>query len=984
MATIHPVRPSPASARTGDAGAEIRASMTGGEPLPIGVRRFMEPRFGADFGDVRIHTTGKSAALNRQLSARAFTTRNHVFFGAGRFKPETDEGKELIAHELTHTIQHGAVAQRPESVHRSADVRVVERPSAEVHGSWAMDKVLNYFADKANAIPGFRMFTVILGVNPINMSAVDRSAANILRALIEVMPMGGIVAQALDNHGIFDKVGAWVEQQVASLGMVGSSFKQALMEFLKGFGVTDLANPGGLWERAKRIFTGPIDELKTFAGNLVSGIVTLIKDAILKPIAKLAEGTDGYALLKAVLGSDPITGEAVPQTAESLVEPFMKLIGQEEIWANMKKANAIGRAFAWFKGAMAGLMSFVNQIPGLFVTAFKSLQLLDIIVVPLAFAKLAKVFGGFLGEFVSWAGGTIWKLLEIIFDVVSPGALGYVKKTGAALNSILKNPLPFVGNLVQAAKLGFQNFAGNIKAHLQAGLIDWLTGSLPGVYIPKAFSIKEVVKFVFSVLGLSWANIRQKLVKVVGETPVKIMETGFGLVVTLVTKGPAAAWEEIQSQLSELKGMIISGITSFVIQTIVTKAVPKLIAMFIPGAGFISAILSIYDTVMVFVNKISKIIQVVTAFINSIVAIAAGNIGAAAGKVESILAGLLALAINFLAGFLGLGKVADKIRGVIAKVRGYVDKAIDWLINKIVTTAKKLFAKAFGKKDPKDKKDDLKEGSPEHKAAVDAGLKALAAATKAASKKDKIDKKAATGAAAKVRGGHKVFKAINVVDAGKSWDYEYVASPPNKFPGAHKGNGQLKISSVNVKDPNVKAQVDRAKAATEDRGAAWAAASKKFVDQEMVPDLATQTGTPIEPRDQYHKLPSLQGKARLNYEKPLTSAEPFGNRPDASAELLTPKGTAKAVLQVIVFEFTVVEDFYKTDAEGKPDKFAFHKMDQYFKTVQNLISKYGNTVPITYYFVAPREPTDDTKDYLAGVLGQLGATNIKVVWVAAS
>ena len=56
----------------------------------------------------------------------------------------------------------------------------------------------------------------------------------------------------------------------------------------------------------------------------------------------------------------------------------------------------------------------------------------------------------------------VWNLLEIIFDVVSPGAFGYIKKTGAALKSILKNPLPFVGNLVKAAKQGFLNFADNI------------------------------------------------------------------------------------------------------------------------------------------------------------------------------------------------------------------------------------------------------------------------------------------------------------------------------------------------------------------------------------------------------------------------------------------------------------------------------------------------------------------------------------------
>src|SRR5262249_24173023 len=111
------------------------------------------------------------------------------------------------------------------------------------------------------------------------------------------------------------------------------------------------------------------------------------------------------------------------------------------------------------------------------------------------------------------------------------------------------------------------------------------------------------------------------------------------------------------------------------------------------------------------VNKIAQIIQVVTALIDSIVAIAGGAIDAAAARVEKILAGLLSLAINFLAGFLGLGKVADKIMGVIQKVRAIIDKGIDALINWIVTMAKKLFAKVFGKGDKPD------ERTPEQKQA---------------------------------------------------------------------------------------------------------------------------------------------------------------------------------------------------------------------------------------------------------------------------
>jgi hypothetical protein len=104
-----------------DVSKDIHADMTGGSPLPAGVRGFMEPRFGADFGNVRVHTDDRAAHMSESLNAHAFTVGNHVFFGKGQYRPETPGGKELIAHELTHTIQQGGAAQR------SAGAMVVQR-----------------------------------------------------------------------------------------------------------------------------------------------------------------------------------------------------------------------------------------------------------------------------------------------------------------------------------------------------------------------------------------------------------------------------------------------------------------------------------------------------------------------------------------------------------------------------------------------------------------------------------------------------------------------------------------------------------------------------------------------------------------------------------------------------------------------------------------------------------------------------------------
>jgi hypothetical protein len=715
-----------------------------GAPLPVAVKSPLTHSFSVDLTPIRVHTDARAQLTVRSFNTRAFAYGHHIFLGPG----ESSSDLRLMAHEVAHVVQQsrGAVIQnfttgRGDALEHEAErasaaamrgekFNVQQRTSPRPQGLFGVDlgipDPLDWLAGKANIIPGFRMLTIVLGVNPINMSPVDRSAANILRAMVEFMPGGGLVTQALDNNGVFEKAGVFVEEQINALGLTGSAIKSAVTEFISSLSLPgDLLNPGAAWARAERIFTAPIDQIKSTAINLVTGIIQIVKDAILKPIAKLAEGTEGYNLLKGVLGKDPITGDPVDRSAETLLGPLLKMIGLGDVWQKMQESKAIPRAWAWFQTTLSQLIGFVSEIPTLFLSAFKSLTLEDIILVPKAFAKLAAVFSGFMSKFVSWGVDAMFKLLEIVFDVVSPGALGYVKKTGSAIKSIFQNPLPFVGNLVKAAKLGFMNFGGNFLTHLKKGLIDWLTGSLQGVYIPKALTLPEFGKLALSVLGITWAQIRGKIVKALGPNGEMIMqglEAAFDIIKALVTGGPAAAWEVIKDKLTGLKDTIVSGIISFVVEAVVTKAIPKLIAMFIPGAGFISAIISIYDTVMVFVNKISKIIQVVTAFINSIVAIASGNIGAAAAKVESILGGLLSLAISFLAGFVGLGKVTDKIMGVVNKVRGIVDKALDTAINFIIGKAKALFAKLFGKKDKDKDKDDDK--SAKVKAAAAADIKA--------------------------------------------------------------------------------------------------------------------------------------------------------------------------------------------------------------------------------------------------------------------
>jgi len=95
-----------------DVESSVQSAKFGGVPLSDNVRQPMESAFNADFSSVKVHTDNQSDHLNRSLSARAFTSGQDIFFRSGEYNPSSSSGKELLAHELTHTVQQGGNLRR--------------------------------------------------------------------------------------------------------------------------------------------------------------------------------------------------------------------------------------------------------------------------------------------------------------------------------------------------------------------------------------------------------------------------------------------------------------------------------------------------------------------------------------------------------------------------------------------------------------------------------------------------------------------------------------------------------------------------------------------------------------------------------------------------------------------------------------------------------------------------------------------------------
>lgn len=87
-----------------------------GRPLEPALQQEMGQRFGYDFSGVGVHTDAAAEQSARDVNSHAYTIGHNIVFGAGRFAPETQEGRRLIAHELTHVVQQtGAVQRQPDA-----------------------------------------------------------------------------------------------------------------------------------------------------------------------------------------------------------------------------------------------------------------------------------------------------------------------------------------------------------------------------------------------------------------------------------------------------------------------------------------------------------------------------------------------------------------------------------------------------------------------------------------------------------------------------------------------------------------------------------------------------------------------------------------------------------------------------------------------------------------------------------------------------
>jgi hypothetical protein len=375
--------------------ARVIPSDSAGDTLPHATQRFLESRMGADLGHVRVHTDRRAADSAATLHADAYTFGRDIYFGAGKYQPESTEGKRLLAHEVTHTLQQSA---GPSSVAASTASTVwvggVHDP-AETEADAVAEHVVNgraaapiqvtssagarsavrrdvgdYLSSAWDATGGALVDKAREGVEAVEEFAADEAMAIIRRispGLADIIEEGPIayakrrIGEMLDAHlpdwlggfslnGLIDGVKGWVSKAVGFIkGLLKGdqkscdafrSFMQGLTQFVSGI----IDNP--VVQFFKEVFGTAAD----FIGKAIKLVAAPVFDALSgivggawKAIKSVANTISGWiSSVRSAIGRawDWLTGKlGFSDSSEGGVWNWIKGIAGE-IWDGIKSAVA--------------------------------------------------------------------------------------------------------------------------------------------------------------------------------------------------------------------------------------------------------------------------------------------------------------------------------------------------------------------------------------------------------------------------------------------------------------------------------------------------------------------------------------------------------------------------------------------------------------------------------------------------------------------
>jgi phage-related protein len=445
---------------------------------------------------------------------------------------------------------------------------------------------------------------------------------------------------------------------------------------------------GSWWDRVKsaikkavKVITDAIDKVFTAVRNAVKKIIDAAKN--------LAIGLINAARNWVVDRLNDFRDWAKKQVDTYLKDAFPSLARRINDGIDGFVDTAIDAVNFVADKAIAGVTALADGLAAVLDKILSTFQ---------TFLKTAvRVVGAVMqGDFAEALKAAIEGACEIAGVDPKP-VFDFLDRAGKAIMSILKDPVKFIKGLFGAVGDGIGNFFKNIKTHLIQGVVGWLTGALSEANLtgPFEFTPKGVLSIVLQVLGLTYANIKARVIKKLPAAAkvFDLVEQGYELVHRVLTEGPGALWEEIKGQISNIKEMMMGAIRNWLIVTVIKEGIVWLLSLTNPASAIVKAVKLVFDLVMFLVERFRQIKDFVLSVYEAVAAIASGNFSKVVVAVEDALARIVPVLISLLASLIGLGGIAKQVKKVIETITKPINKAIDWVVDKIVAFAKKIIGK---------------------------------------------------------------------------------------------------------------------------------------------------------------------------------------------------------------------------------------------------------------------------------------------------
>ena len=142
------------------------------------------------------------------------------------------------------------------------------------------EALIGMLAEHADKIPGFRLLTVILGRNPFTGEAVSRTATNLIRGFITLLPGGEAIYDQLAESGVIESAAGRIEGAIDRLGISWDLITGTFRGIWDSLSLNDLLDPIGAFMRILDRFGEPLARITAFVGEVVQAVVELILAAM--------------------------------------------------------------------------------------------------------------------------------------------------------------------------------------------------------------------------------------------------------------------------------------------------------------------------------------------------------------------------------------------------------------------------------------------------------------------------------------------------------------------------------------------------------------------------------------------------------------------------------------------------------------------------------------------------------------------------------